>query len=508
MTQSALVQAFFVSTMTGGINMNKIISIKELTFAYPGQSELFSKASFELSTTWRLGLLGRNGRGKTTLFKLLQNILPFKGQINVPLELAYFPQPLQDKSELALFCLQANNNFEEWELRCEMQLFGLDEDLLWRPFDTLSGGEQTKLMLCALFCQKDAFFLLDEPTNHLDIVGRNELVTYLHQKKQGFIITSHDRVFLDQVIDHTLVIEKNQITLTKGDLTTYQLQKDRRDTFDKRQNEKTRHELARLKKAALTKENCAKQAEQQKQNNSHADKGFIGHRAAKVMKRAEHLNKRLQEQIKTKEQQLKNIETSVPLSINYQKSHKKILITAEDLTLAYPEKKLFSKLNFTVNTGQIVIIKGANGQGKSSIFKALLGQSELIKNGSLTLATERLSLLKQDTSENTGTLADFTEKHGLDYTLFLTLLKKLGVSRQTFATKIEHMSQGQQKKVALACMLATPAELYLLDEPLNYLDTFNQDQLLELFSTVHPTMLVIEHDQNFITKLADKIIEL
>lgn len=488
--------------------MTKTISIKDLTFAYPGQPELFSNASFELATTWRLGLLGRNGRGKTTLFKILQNKLPFKGQINVPLELAYFPQPLQNKQELALFCLQATTDFEEWELRREMQLFGLKEELLWQPFDTLSGGEQTKLMLCALFCQKDAFFLLDEPTNHLDLAGRNELIAYLHKKKHGFIITSHDRIFLDQVIDHTLVIEKNQLFLAKGDLTTYQLQKERRDTFDKRQNEKTRHELARLKKAALTKENWAKQAERQKQNNAHADKGFIGHRAAKVMKRADHLNKRLQAEIKTKEQQLKNIETSATLSLNYQRSHKKTLITAKDLTLAYPAKELFSKLNFTVSTGQIVVLKGANGRGKSSLFQALLGQTELIQQGSLTLATKRFSLLKQDLSENTGMLAAFAQKHALDYTLFLTLLKKLGIPRQTFATKIEQMSQGQQKKVALACVLATPAELYLLDEPLNYLDTFNQDQLLELFSTVHPTMLVIEHDQNFITKLADQIIKL
>lgn len=493
--------------MTGGIKMTKTISIKDLTFAYPGQPELFSNASFDFATTWHLGLLGRNGRGKTTLFNILQNKLPYKGHVHVPVKLAYFPQPLQNTQELALFCLQATNNFEEWELRREMQLFGLKEELLWRPFDTLSGGEQTKLMLCALFCQKNAFFLLDEPTNHLDLAGRNELITYLRQKKQGFIITSHDRIFLDQVIDHTLVIEKNQLFLAKGDLTTYQLQKERRDTFDKRQNEKTRHELARLKKAALTKENWAKQAERQKQNNAHADKGFIGHRAAKVMKRADHLNKRLQAEIKTKEQQLKNIETSETLSLNYQKSHKKTLITAQDLTL-YLEKELFSKLNFTVEVGQIVVLKGANGCGKSSLFQALLGQTELIQHGSLTLATKRFSLLKQDLSENTGTLTAFAKKHDLDYTLFLTLLKKLGLPRQAFTTKIEQLSQGQQKKVALACVLATPAELYLLDEPLNYLDTFNQDQLLELFSTVHPTMLVIEHDQNFIDQLADKIIEL
>lgn len=103
--------------------MTKTISIKDLTFAYPGQPELFSNASFELATIWRLGLLGRNGRGKTTLFKILQNKLPYKGQVNVPLELAYFPQPLQNKQELALFCLQVTNDFKEWELRREMQLF-------------------------------------------------------------------------------------------------------------------------------------------------------------------------------------------------------------------------------------------------------------------------------------------------------------------------------------------------------------------------------------------------
>lgn len=81
-----------------------------------------------------------------------------------------------------MFCLQATTDFEEWELRREMQLFGLKEELLWQPFDTLSGGEQTKLMLCALFCQKDAFFLLDGPTNHSDLAGRNELIAYLHKK--------------------------------------------------------------------------------------------------------------------------------------------------------------------------------------------------------------------------------------------------------------------------------------------------------------------------------------
>ena len=236
------------------------ISIKNLTFAYPGQAALFDNANFELDTSWRLGLLGRNGRGKTTLFKLLQNKLSYTGTINVSVPLAYFPQPLGDQTQLALYCLQETGNFLEWELTRELKLFGISEDLLWQPFNTLSGGEQTKLMLCALFCQTDHFFLLDEPTNHLDLAGRQELVAYLKQKKQGFIVTSHDRTFLNQTIDHTLVIERNQLRLENGDLVSYEMQKKRRDSHDIQQNEKTRHELKRLKQAALTKENWASQA--------------------------------------------------------------------------------------------------------------------------------------------------------------------------------------------------------------------------------------------------------
>lgn len=483
------------------------ISIKNLTFAYPGQAVLFDNANFELDTSWRLGLLGRNGRGKTTLFKILQNKLSYTGTINVSVPLAYFPQPLGDQTQLALYCLQETGNFLEWELKRELKLFGISEDLLWQPFNTLSGGEQTKLMLCALFCQADHFFLLDEPTNHLDLAGRKELVAYLKQKKQGFIITSHDRTFLDQTIDHTLVIERSQLRLENGDLASYEMQKKRRDSHDIQQNEKTRHELKRLKQAALTKENWASQAERQKQNNSHADKGFIGRRAAKVMKRATALKSRAEEQIKQKETQLKNLEVSEPLSLNYQPTHKQVLVKAKDFTLAY-EKQLFSPLNFEIKAGEIVVLKGNNGSGKSSLFQALLKSSKAISSGELSLNTKNISVVRQDFSANRGTLKEFAQKRDLDYTLLLTLLKKLGFERHTFDVLLENMSLGQQKKVELAASLATPAELYLWDEPLNYLDTYNQDQLLTLLQETKPALLVIEHDQNFIDQIADTVVKL
>ena len=168
-------------------------------------------------------------------------------------------------------------------------------------------GMKRKLSIIMALIGTPKLILMDEPTNHLDLAGRKELVAYLKQKKQGFIIASHDRTFLDQTIDHTLVIERSQVRLENGDLASYEMQKKRRDSHGIQQNAKTRHELKRLKQAALTKENWASQAERQKQNNSHADKGFIGRRAAKVMKRASALKSRAEERIKQKETQLIHI---------------------------------------------------------------------------------------------------------------------------------------------------------------------------------------------------------
>lgn len=265
--------------------------------------------------------------------------------------------------------------------------------------------------------------------------------------------------------------------LENGDLASYEMQKKRWDSHDIQQNEKTRHELKRLKQAALTKENWAAQAERQKQNNLHADKGFIGRRAAKVMKRATSLKARAEEQIKQKESQLKNLEVSEPLSLNYQPTHKQILVEAKNFTLAY-DQQLFSPLNFEVKAGEIVVLKGNNGSGKSSLFQALLGSTNATASGELSLNTQNISVVRQDFSANRGTLKEFTQKRDLDYTLLLTLLKKLSFERHTFDVLLENMSLGQQKKVELVASLATPAELYLWDEPLNYLDTYNQDQLL------------------------------
>ncbi len=165
-------------------------------------------------------------------------------------------------------------------------------------------------------------------------------------------------------------------------------------------------------------------------------------------------------------------------------------------------------MNFEVKAGEIVVLKGNNGSGKSSLFQALLKSSKATVSGELSLNTQNISVVRQNFSTDRGTLKEFAQKRELDYTLLLTLLKKLGFERHTFDVLLENMSLGQQKKVQLAASLATPAELYLWDEPLNYLDTYNQDQLLTLLQETKPALLVIEHDQNFIDQIADTVVKL
>ena len=183
------------------------IEIKQLTFGYDNQTTLlFDHATLNFDTTWKLGLIGRNGRGKTTLLTILQNKLAFQGQIKHQQEFLYFPQKVTEKERLTYYVLVDIADFELWEIERELNLMETDVEILWRPFNTLSGGEKTKVLLALLFIDDQHFPLIDEPTNHLDVVGRKQVANYLKKKNQGFIVVSHDRGFIDEVVDHVLAI--------------------------------------------------------------------------------------------------------------------------------------------------------------------------------------------------------------------------------------------------------------------------------------------------------------
>ncbi|MCU4691315.1 ribosomal protection-like ABC-F family protein [Limosilactobacillus reuteri] len=482
------------------------ITIKNLTFAYPGQATLFDHCQLNLDSSWKLGLLGRNGRGKTTLMNILRGKLAYQGQIQTPLTFSYYPLTVADQTDLTWNNLAAAiPQLAQWQVERELNLMATDPALLWQPFNTLSGGEQTRVMLAALFAQEGSFPLLDEPTNHLDQHGRQLIAYYLKTKKTGFIITSHDQAFLDQIIDHTLVIEQHQLILEQGNYHDYFVQKNIRDTQAISKNEHLQKDIRHLKERQQTKQQWAQKAEHEKANNSHADKGFLGHKAAKMMKKATITKEQLGKTIQQRQGLLQEVEQIVPLTINPQPTHHQTLLTVEKLCLAYPGRQLFNNLSFKVGQHDQVILCGDNGSGKSSLIHAITSDFTGQQSGKITISNNiAISLVRQQYSTNRGTLAKFAKANHINYDDLLNVLRKLGMARTTFNTPIENMSMGQQKKVELARSLVQPANLYIWDEPLNYLDTYNQEQLIQLIKEYQPPMLIIEHDQHFIDTIATK----
>lgn len=482
------------------------ITIRHLTFAYPGQEPLFTDCQLALSSDWRLGLLGRNGRGKTTLLKILQGRLDYRGTVRTKLTFSYFPLTIHDPAAFTIDVLRASQpDLAQWQIERELGLMKVDPLLLWQPYQTLSGGEQTKVQLATLFAQDDTFPLLDEPTNHLDQTGRQQVARYLSQKQRGFIITSHDQRFLDQVVDHTLVIERHQLVLSQGNYSDYFRQKKHRDQAALASNHQLKGEIKALKHTRQQRLQWAQRAEGKKKNNAHADKGFIGAKAAKMMKKTISTTHRLDQAIDQRQGLLKDVETVVPLTINFQPGHQPTILTLDQVSLGLPGRTLFPPLSFTLHRHEQLALTGPNGAGKSSLIRAIRGNFPGNISGQISLGTPAVSTVRQN-YHNHGTLAQFAAQNSLPYDELLNILRKLGLARATFTVPIEQMSMGQQKKVELARSLLTPAEFYIWDEPLNYLDTYNQQQLITLIKEYRPTLLFVEHDQHFIDAVASRVI--
>jgi lincosamide and streptogramin A transport system ATP-binding/permease protein len=194
-----------------------------------------------------------------------------------------------------------------------------------------------------------------------------------------------------------------------------------------------------------------------------------------------------------------------------------VLIDCKGLTLKYQDgtEPVVNDLSFDLLQGERVFLSGENGSGKSTLIKAILAaagvatMSNLVTEGTLNVAPNLvISYINQDTSWLRGSLRDYALKNGLDYSLFLSILSQLDMSRIQFEKNIEDYSEGQKKKVLIAGSLLTSAHLYIWDEPLNYIDVFSRMQIEKLIEEYKPTMLLVEHDVRFREKLATKEITL
>ena len=454
------------------------IKISNVSFRYEDSSNhIFNNLNLDLDSSWKLGLVGRNGRGKTTFLNLLQGKLVGRGEIQTKLNFSYYPIRIKDPANITLYELQDQIMFEQWKLERELNLMHVDSNLIWQSFNTLSGGEQTKILLALSFIDENSFPLIDEPTNHLDEESRQEICKYLTKHHKGYIVVSHDRNFLNQVTDHVLAIENTEIHLYQGNYATYEQIKEARDEFNREKNEKLAGEIKNLHNQKEQFYHWAQKIEARKNlgqktqyilnRRTRLNTGAIGHAAAKMMKKFITSRNRMDKKIEEKEGLMVNIEDIPKLTMNFQSNYHSAFL-----------KFLLNKVS-------------ANSNGRCELTNGL-----------------RISYLPQDLTIYQGSLKNFALHQKLSYEDLLNILKKMGFPHTNFNVPIEEMSMGQQKRIALAKSLLEPADLYLWDEPANYLDVFNQDQLINLLQEVKPAMLLIDHDQYFIEQVADERIKL
>ena len=313
------------------------INISNLSFAYEGSYDnIFENVSFQIDTDWKLGFTGRNGRGKTTFFNLLLGKYEYSGKISASVNFQYFPHGVSDKTKTtAAIIREISPEHYDWELHKELSYLDVSEEVLDRPFETLSKGEQTKILLATLFLKDNNFLLIDEPTNHLDVAGREIASRYLRGKR-GFILVSHDRAFLDGCVDHILSINRANIEVQRGNFSSWLANKERQDNFELAENEKLKKDIKRLKKAARQSSEWADKVESTKigkgsvgHEKSKDIRAYIGEKSRRMQQRRKNLERRQESSLEEKSKLLKNVEQVDSLKIRQILYHKPQLLSLD-----------------------------------------------------------------------------------------------------------------------------------------------------------------------------------
>lgn len=385
-----------------------------------------------------------------------------------------------------------------WRIEVELDKLQLSQDILEQTFATLSPGEQTKVLLAVLFVDERGFQLIDEPTNHLDIEGRQIVADYL-KRKTGFIVISHDKSFINPVVDHVISINRQDITVFKGNFDTWQIamdQQNQREALEKRQLQK---DVQRLHKTAVARKNWAVKSDQQNPDST----------GKKMMKKSQVVMHRVDVAITEKQKLLHNLEIDDPISFNYQPTgHVDELLAVDNLILSKGTVTT-PMVSFSLKKGQVVSLLGSNGIGKTTIFKKILGLNPTFtQSGTISLANKlKISYLAQD-KQLVGTIEQLAVDKKIPVEAVYGNLRKLGFERNLFTQPVEQMSQGQRQKVALAISLTEPADIYFWDEPLNYLDVITRQQIIVSIKKQHPTMLLIDHDIDLIDEISTEKVDL
>jgi lincosamide and streptogramin A transport system ATP-binding/permease protein len=515
------------------------ICLEALRFHYESPfAPVFRDVELRIDTSWRAGLVGRNGRGKTTLLDLVAGRLqPQQGRIVLPTEPLSFtpaspglalptrevvrnavapfsrweremdawleegtPAALERYGELALEYERLGGYVVDHRIDEEWAAMGLDPGLLLRPHASLSGGEQTRASIAGLFIREGGYPLIDEPTNHLDLHGREQLADYLG-RKPGFLLVSHDRALLDRCCDHMVAIERDRLRVHTGGYTTLREQQRLEEEHETRERERLSREVRTLKQAARERRDWSGAREKTKRGA--ADKGYVGHRAAKMMKRALHVEGRAQARLEERQALVRIPEKKRELKLAT-RAGPSTLLAAEGLSVEAGGRVLIDHLDLRIERGERIAIEGPNGSGKTLLLQTLCGERAPGAGRVTRTAGVRLCRAHQRPHWQTGRLADHLRGAGVDETRFRNVLGVLGMEGEAFDRPLETFSEGERKKADLCLSFLAPADLWVWDEPLNYLDIESREQIEAVLLRDAPTLIFVEHDAWFCERVATR----
>jgi lincosamide and streptogramin A transport system ATP-binding/permease protein len=486
-----------------------MISIRNLTFGYGGGPEIFKNLSLDLSDDWRLGLVGRNGRGKTTFLRLLAGELAHGGTISMAARPIYFPFGLgQGGGPVGEALLAMFPGLKPWELAREADALALAEACLGRPQGELSPGEATKVGLAALFAMGDVFPLLDEPAGGLDETGRRLVTSYL-ARKRGFVVVSHDRFLLEGAVDHVLSLGRAGPEVHRGSFGSYWREYEARGQSELREAKALSRETKRLGQAAKRAADWAQSTEKGKYGAGPVDRGYIGHKAAKMAKRAKAVATRREDALEAKRSFQWTAELNPPVSVSPLTFRARRMIEGRGLRLGYGGTGILEGLDLTLDRGERLAVKGPNGSGKSLLLSILAGGPGNVLAGELRIPGDLIrSYVPQRIPAMAGTVPGFARAMGADVTMVGALLHRMGFGKDDLAARVENLSAGQKRKALLAVSLSSRAHLYVWDEPLDFLDVFSRSQIEDLILAGRPGLVFVEHDPAFAGRVATSVLDL
>jgi ATP-binding cassette, subfamily F, member 3 len=501
----------------------------------------------------RISLVGENGAGKTSIFRMLNGRLaPDSGKVSLSrgVRVGYLEQdfagmeedPKRTCMEVALEPFgplielerrietlaselgeageserisklltdlgEAQQRLEvsggyEFRARTQSTLtgLGLSEALWGRRVSELSAGQRVRLALAKLLLEDHDMILFDEPTNHLDVPAREWLEEHLAGMDTAYVVASHDRRFLDAVSRKVAHLDRGELTVYSGDYTAFRQQLRLAEEEGWRRYEKNRKLAKKLQRQAQDYQRWSHAGEKKKRGA--ADKGFVGHKAAKVMKRSLVARRRMEEAVE-KARTEKPFEKD-KVKIEFGSSKGRSLLRAEDLVVGYSkERPLTRELSFDLWPGDRLAVFGPNGCGKTALLRTALGEIPPLRGDVRLAPSSEVGYFDQDTRLVPPDVPalEAVLGTGRGETLVRTVMGRMGIRRETVNKKVAKLSSGERAKVLLAGLILGDNNLLVLDEPTNYLDIETQDVLLEALGDFSGGILFVSHDRYFVEALA------